>query len=87
MQTKTKLIALGAAGAVGAAAFGVRHMLRKRKGESNIDWRFDTSDVFDEELDNDEPIVVAEEVVVITEAGPYEVDLELIPANDEMRNR
>lgn len=72
MKAKTKLLALGA---IGAAAYGVARTMRHRKSTSqtDVDSLFDTTDLED-------PVIVTEEVVVITEAGPYEVDLELIPA-------
>jgi hypothetical protein len=77
MKTTTKLLALAA---IGAAGYGAIRSLRRRQAATNLDREFDTSDV------SGEPIVVTEEVVVITEAGPYEVDLELIPA-DELASR
>lgn len=92
MKATTKLIALGTAGALGAAAYGATRMLRRRrpKPTTDVDAELDASDVSDisEITDTDdindtddieEPIVV-EEVVVIT--GPYEVDIELIPSDD-----
>jgi hypothetical protein len=81
MKTTTKLLALGAVGAAaGAVAYGAVRLLRRRQAAGDVDREFDTSDV------STDPVVVTEEVVVITEAGPYEVDLELIPA-DELANR
>ena len=62
MKNNTKLIALGAIGALGAAAYGVARAIRHRKQESfDIDSLFDSSDL-------DDPVIVSEEVVVITEA-------------------
>lgn len=87
MKATTKLMALGA---IGAAAYGVARATRRRKPSTDVDSMFDASDVHDisEVSDTtavDTPVIVTEEVVVITEAGPYEVDLELIPA-DRGRN-
>ncbi len=82
MKATTKLLALGA---MGAAAYGVARVTRRSKPTTNVDSMFDASDVHDisevtDTTDVGTPIVVTEEVVVITEVGPYEVDLELIPA-------
>jgi hypothetical protein len=70
MTIKSKIVALGA---VGAAAYAVARAMRRRDVLSDVDSRFDSSDL-------DAPVIVTEEMIVITEAGPYEVDLELIPA-------
>jgi hypothetical protein len=77
MKIMTKLLALGT---VAAAAYGAVRSLRRRRTKTDLDRSFDTSDV------SADPTVVVEEVVVITEAGPLEVDLELIPV-DELANR
>lgn len=55
MSIKTKLVALGA---LGAAAYGVARAMRRREAPSDIDSRFDSSDL-------DEPVIVTEEVVVV----------------------
>jgi hypothetical protein len=75
MTIKSKIVALGA---LGAAAYGVARAMRRRDVTSDIDTRFDSSDL-------DDPVIVTEEVVVISEAGPYEVDFELIPAGSELK--
>ena len=82
MKATTKLLALGA---MGAAAYGVARATRRSKSTTDVDSLFDASDVHDisevsDTTNVETPIVVTEEVVVITEAGPYEVDLELLPA-------
>lgn len=87
MKATTKLMALGA---IGAAAYGVARATRRAKPTTNVDSLFDASDVHDisditDTTAIDEPVIVTEEVVVITETGPYEVDLELIPT-DRGRN-
>jgi hypothetical protein len=64
MTIKSKLVALGA---LGAAAYGVARAMRRRDVTSDIDTRFDTSD-------HDDPVIVTEEVVIISDAVPYEVD-------------
>lgn len=70
MKLNGKLIAIGAVGALGAAAFGVAHAVRRRRQTRDIDARFDTSDL--------EPVIVSEEVVVVTDATPYDADLDFI---------
>jgi hypothetical protein len=76
MTITSKIVALGA---LGAAAYGVARAMRRRDVIHDIDQRFDLSDL-------DDPVVVTEEVIVITEAGPYEVDLELIPAGSILKD-
>lgn len=75
MKTSTKLIMLGTIGAGAAAGtvFAIRHF-RARKFERNLD-----AVLSDIERDLDEPVIVGEEVVVVTEAGPFEVEMELVP--------
>ena len=63
MTIKTKLVALGA---LGAAAYGVSRALRRRSAPSDIDTRFDSSEL-------DEPVIITEETFVITEAEPYDL--------------
>ena len=76
MKTMTKLFALGA-GLLGVGAGAVAAVRAKRRAaapQQQID-AFDYADL-------DEPVIVTEEVVVITEASPYEIDMELIPAEE-----
>lgn len=78
-------------GVVAAASYGVVRALKRSQPVSDVDSKFDTSDIdassvhdiseIADTTDVDAPVVVTEEVVVITEAGPYEVELELIPAS------
>ena len=76
MKNMTKMFALGALGLLGVAgAVGVRALVRrhKMKAATNLD------------LDEfEEPLIVAEEVVVVTEEGPFGIEMELIPV-DEIR--
>jgi len=79
-----------ALGAMGAAAYGAAKALRRPTKLSAVDQRFDTTDVHDiseigDTTDVREPVVITEEVVVITETGPYEVELELIPSGVSKR--
>ncbi|HEY5946258.1 MAG TPA: hypothetical protein VIV40_12235 [Kofleriaceae bacterium] len=67
----TKMFALGA---LGAGAYGAVRAVRRAAAKKQQVDQFDLSDL-------DEPVVVAEEVVVVTESGPYEIDMELIPAD------
>jgi hypothetical protein len=62
MTGKSKLIALGAAGACGIAAFGIARALKRRSQLAASD-----------PADLDEPVIVTEEVVVI--GDPVAVDL------------
>jgi hypothetical protein len=62
MNIKTKLVALGA---LGAAAYGVARAMRRREASPDVDNRFDSSDL-------DEPVIVTEEIIVITEDEPYD---------------
>jgi hypothetical protein len=71
----TKFFALGGLAAAGAGAFAAARARRASKRKQAVDEAFDFSDL-------DEPVVVTEEVVVVTEAGPYEIDMELIPVDD-----
>jgi hypothetical protein len=68
MKPMTKLFALGALGALGlvAAVAVKRRRDARRQGLQEIDI---------EELD--EPVIVSEEVIVVTDAGPYAVDMEI----------
>ncbi len=54
---KTKLVALGA---LGAAAYGVARAMRRREAPSDVDSRFDSSELED-------PVIVTEEVIVMEE--------------------
>jgi hypothetical protein len=57
MTIKSKIVALGA---LGAAAYGVARAMRRRDVTSDLDMRFDSSDL-------DDPVILTEEVFVITE--------------------
>lgn len=91
MKATTKLFAVGTAGVLGAAVFGAARLLRRRRPKTvaDVTTTFDASDVHDiseikdtDDIEVEPIIVVTEDVVVITEAGPYEVDIELIPSDD-----
>jgi hypothetical protein len=73
MKTMTKLFALGALGAGAYAA-----VRAKQKATAAAKSPYDSFDL----SDLDEPFVAAEEVIVVTEAGPYEIDMELIPIEE-----
>jgi hypothetical protein len=60
MTIKSKLVALGA---LGAAAYGVARAMRRRDVTSDVDTRFDQSDL-------DDPVIITEEVIVITDSAP-----------------
>jgi hypothetical protein len=77
MKAMTKLFALSALGAGAYAA--VRAKRRAAAKTSQMD-AFDLSDL-------DEPVVVTEEVVIVTEAGPYEIDMEMIPGDNQAQNQ
>lgn len=62
MTIKSKLVAIGA---LGAAAYGVARAIRRRRATSDVDTRFDASDL------DDNPVIISEEVIVITDA-PFE---------------
>jgi len=85
MKTSTKLIALGSLGAA-AAAFGAAHRFRRRAKATNVDSLFDASDVQDtsgvrDAEDVEIPMIVTEEVIVITEPD-YDDGIDLIPSDD-----
>jgi hypothetical protein len=67
MRTMTKLFALGGFAAAGAGAFAAVRARRAAKRQQQVDEAFDFSDL-------DEPVVVTEEVFVITEATPYDIE-------------
>jgi hypothetical protein len=67
MKLKTKLVA---AGAIGAAAIGVARAIRRRNTSSDIDSLFDSSDL-------DEPVIITEEVIVITDEGSDDIESDL----------
>jgi hypothetical protein len=50
-------------------------LARRAAKRQQVDDAFDFSDL-------DEPVIVTEEVVVVTEAGPYEIDMELVSVDD-----
>jgi hypothetical protein len=64
MKPMTKLFGLGALGVLGALA-AVRAKQRR-------DARRQATDVLD-----DEPVIVSEEVIVVTDEGPYAIDMEI----------
>ena len=68
----TKIVALGAlgAGAVGAGVFALRARQRRAAAQQTVD-DFDLSDL-------DEPVIISEEVVVVTET-PFGVDFQAVP--------
>lgn len=67
MKLNSKLVAIGALGAasLGAAAYGVARAIRRRGVTSDIDTRFDSSELED-------PVIVTEEVIVISDAAPFD---------------
>jgi hypothetical protein len=75
MKASTKLIMLGTigAGAAAGAVLAIRHS-RAKKFQRNLD-----AVLSDIEAELDEPVIVSEEVVVVTEAGPFDVDMEHVP--------
>lgn len=75
MKTMTKLIGLGAIAGGAFAASRIAKRIAARREQQSIDDAFDFGDI-------DEPVVVTEEVVVVTEAGPYEIDMELVPVEE-----
>jgi hypothetical protein len=70
MKLKTKLVAFGAFGAIGAAAIGVARAIRRREASSDVDSLFDSSDL-------DEPVIISEEVIVITDEGSDDIESDL----------
>jgi hypothetical protein len=74
MRNMTKMFALGAlgAGALGAAVLAKRWRAAKLAAIDD----FDFSDLA-------EPVVVTEEVVVVTEPPPFVVDVELVPIEEQ----
>ena len=72
-STKHIMLGLGATGVAGiGAALAVRYF-RAKKFERNLDA------VLTDLEDLEEPVIVSDEIIVVTEAGPYEVDMELVP--------
>jgi hypothetical protein len=65
MKIQTKLVALGA---LGAAAYGVARALRHRSSTSDVDARFDASDV---DID-------VEEIIVATEDDQGDINLDIV---------
>lgn len=76
MKAMTKLFALGA---LGAGAYAAVRAKRRTAAKNHQMDAFDLTDL-------DDPVIVTEEVVVVTEAGPYEIDMELIPGDDSAQN-
>jgi hypothetical protein len=76
MRNSIKVAALGVAGAgvVAGAIAGIR-WLRARRADEGVD--IDLSEVDIDAMDFGEPVVVAEEIVVVSE--PFD-DLEAVPA-------
>ena len=77
MKAMTKLFALGALGAGAYAAVKAKQRAAASKNQMDA---FDLTDL-------DEPVVITEEVVIITEAGPYEIDMEMIPGDQAAQNQ
>jgi hypothetical protein len=77
MKAMTKLFVLGA---VSAGVFAAVRAKRRTAAKTQQMDAFDLGDL-------DEPVIVTEEVIVVTEAGPYEIDMELIPADDRAQNQ
>jgi hypothetical protein len=69
MKLKTKLVALGA---IGAAAIGVARAIQRRGASSDVDSLFDSSDL-------DDPVIVTEEVLVISDPDAGDIEIDLIP--------
>jgi hypothetical protein len=65
MTIKSKIVALGA---IGAAAYAVSRAMRRRDTLSDIDSRFDSSDL-------DDPVIITEEQIIVITDAPYEADL------------
>jgi hypothetical protein len=72
-STKLILLGLGATGAAGGAVLAVRYF-RARNFERNLDTL-----LTDLDAELEEPVIVSDEVIVVTEAGPYEADMEVVP--------
>lgn len=70
------MFALGGLVALGAGSYAA---IRAKRAATARQQQIDAFDF----ADLDEPVIVTEEVVVVTEAGPYELDMELIPADDQ----
>lgn len=66
------LIGLGAIGCGAFCASRIAKRLAAKKHAQELENAFDFSDL-------EEPVVVTEEVVVVTEASPYDVEMDLIP--------
>ena len=65
MRTMTKLFALGGGGfLLGAGAFAAIRAKRRAAAKQQTVDAFDLTDL-------DEPVIVTEDVVIITEADPY----------------
>jgi hypothetical protein len=83
MKAMTKLFGLGAVGA------GVYAALRAKQRRAALHQENqDAIEAFDYG-DLEAPIVITEEVVVVTEAEPYDIEMVLIPADepqDQARN-
>lgn len=74
------MFALGALGALGAGTLAAVRARRAAAAKQQQVDAFDYGDL-------DEPVIVTEEVIIVTEAGPYEIDMELVPADDKAQPR
>ena len=82
MKTMTKMFALGGVGLLGAAAAvaAVRAKRRAAAKQQAID-AFDFADL-------DEPVIVTEEVLIVTEPDPFDVETQRATGSDfEMPGR
>ena len=76
----TKLFVLGAIGAGAYAALRAKKATAAKTQRMNAVGSFDLSDL-------DEPVVVTEEVIIVTEASPYDIEMEMIPGDDRAQNQ
>ncbi len=74
MKASTKLILIGATGAAALGAVSAVRHFRARRFEQNLD-----AVLTDLDADLEEPMIVSDEIIVVTEAGPFEVEMELVP--------
>jgi hypothetical protein len=71
MKTMTKLIGLGAiaGGAIGASLLAKRIAARRAQ---SVDDQFDFGDL----EGDDEPVIIGEEIIIVTEAAPYDNEID-----------
>jgi hypothetical protein len=69
-----------ALGALGAGAYAVVRAIRRGAARNQ---QLDV-DAFLSDLE--EPVVVTEEVIVVSEAAPYEMDMEMMPEGQQDQN-